>query len=200
MAAAGTMLADLDSRTPVTGDQDGDLVKNILAEMDAPSDRNPVIQPPPNPGMETARRMISAPNPNSTYPHNMDPATPTAHLIGRDYPTPADFATMMNATGGGGGYGAPYQQMPAAAAPALAAAPRSNWYGDIIGHLRQPLLVAIIVFVVSLPVVNVLIGFYIPGLLRAGGDLTTAGLLVKAAVAGALFWIIQNVLVPLVAV
>lgn len=194
------MLADLDSRAPVADAGDGDLVQKILADMDAPSERNPVIQAPPNPGMETARRMISAPNPNSTYPHNMDPATPTAHLIGRDYPTPADFASMMNATGGGGGYGAPYQQMPAQAAPALAPAARSNWYGDIIGQLRQPLLVAIIVFVVSLPVVNVLIGFYVPGLLRAGGDLTTAGLLVKAAVAGALFWIIQNVLVPLVAV
>ena len=194
------MLADLDSRAPVADAGDGDLVQKILADMDAPSERNPVIQAPPNPGMETARRMISAPNPNSTYPHNMDPATPTAHLIGRDYPTPADFASMMNATGAGGGYGAPYQQMPAQAAPALAPAARSNWYGDIIGQLRQPLLVAIIVFVVSLPVVNVLIGFYVPGLLRAGGDLTTAGLLVKATVAGALFWIIQNVLVPLVAV
>lgn len=198
------MLADLDSRAPVTDGHDGDLVQKILAEMDTPSERNPVVQGPPNPGMETARRMISAPNPNTTYPHNMDPATPTAHLIGRDYPTPADFATMMNATGGAGGShfasagwngGAP-----AAQAPALAAVPRSSWYTDIIGQLRQPLLVAIIVFAVSMPVVNVLIGFYLPGLLRAGGDLTTVGLLVKSVVAGALFWIIQHVLVPLVAV
>lgn len=202
MSSAGTLISELDSRTPVGGgDNDGDLVQKILADMNSPSERNPVVQPPPNPGMDMARRMISSPNPNSTMQHNIDPATPTAHLIGRDIPTAADFASMMSATGGypGAGNYAPAGLMPAAT-PALAAPPRSNWYGEIAGQLRQPLLVAIIVFIVSLPVINVLIGFYIPGLLRAGGDLTTMGLVVKSLAAGALFWFIQRVLVPLMAV
>lgn len=196
MASAGTLLSDLDSRTPAGGDDD--LVNKILADMNTPSEKNPVIQSPPNPGMETARRMISSPNPNTTISHNIDPATPTAHLIGRDYPTPSDFASMMSATSG---YGAPYSHAPVAQQqPILAAPPKSNWYGDIIGQFRQPLLVAIIVFIISLPAINVLIGFYVPGLLRAGGDLTTMGLLVKSLVAGLLFWFIQRVLVPLMAV
>jgi hypothetical protein len=195
MASAGTLLSDLDSRTPAGGDED--LVHKILADMNTPSEKNPVIQPPPNPGMDAARRMISSPNPNTTMPHNMDPTTPTAHLIGRDYPTPADFASMMSATGGYGYAPVTPQQMPQ---PTLAAPPKSNWYGEIVGQFRQPILVAIIVFIISLPAVNILVGFYLPSLLRAGGDLTTMGLLVKSLAAGTLFWFIQRVLVPLMAV
>lgn len=197
MASAGTLLSDLDSRAVPGNDED--LVQKILNEMNTPAASNPVVNnnPPPNPGMETARRMISSPNPNTVQPHAMDPATPTAHMIGRDYPTAADFASMMQATGGYAQYApAPQQQQQ----PQLLAAPKSNWYGDIISQFRQPLLVAIIVFAISLPAVNVLIGFYLPALLRAGGDLTTMGLLVKSLIAGAAFWFIQRILVPLMAV
>jgi len=35
-------------------------------------------------------------------------------------------------------------------------------------------------------------------MLRAGGDLTTVGLLVKSLGAGAAYWVILNILVPLV--
>jgi hypothetical protein len=196
MASAGTLLSDLDSRAPSGNDED--LVQKILSEMNTPSPNNPVVNnnPPPNPGMETARRMISSPNPNTVQPHAMDPATPTAHMIGRDYPTAADFASMMQATGG---Y-APFAAAPQQPQPQLLAAPKSNWYGDIISQFRQPLLVAIIFFVISLPALNVLIGFYIPALLRPGGDLTTMGLLAKSLLAGSLFWFIQRILVPLMAV
>ena len=61
-----------------------------------------------------------------------------------------------------------------------------------------PLLVAIIFCIMSLPVINVMLGHYMPSLLRASGDLTTIGLLVKSLAAGGLYWIILNVLAPLV--
>lgn len=194
MATAGTLLSDLDSRTPSGGDED--LVQKILSEMNTPSPNNPVINNPPNPGMETARRMISSPNPNTVQPHAMDPATPTAHMIGRDFPTAADFATMMQQTGGYAPF-AVQQQQPQ---PQLLAAPKTNWYGDLISQFRQPLLVAIIFFAISLPAINMLIGFYVPALLRPGGDLTTMGLLAKSLIAGMLFWFIQRIIVPLMAV
>jgi hypothetical protein len=98
--------------------------------------------------------------------------------------------------------GSPYtmhaqqQQAP----PALVDSANGNFYSDIISQLRQPLLVAIIIFLVSLPVLNVLIGHYVPSLLRMGGDLTTVGLVVKSLFGGLLFWFIQKVLVPLMAV
>jgi hypothetical protein len=198
MAQAGTLLSDLDSKPPVFSNKDDDLVNKILADMNIPSQSNPIMNSPPPSGNG---RVINSPNPNSTYPMAMDPGTATAHMIGKDYPTPADFAHLMHSPQFAGGSQfanvmpqAPVQQ------PTLIETTKGNMYSDIISQIKQPLLVAIIVFIVSLPIVNVLIGHYLPSLLRIGGDLTTAGLVVKALVGGFLFWFIQKILVPLMAV
>jgi large-conductance mechanosensitive channel len=203
MASAGTLLSDLDGKTPVFN-QDDDFVNKILADMNVPSQQNPVMNAPPPPAGH-GNRMISSPNPNTMYPHTMDPATSTAHLIGKDYPSPADFANVMhaanamNAANGMGYGGSPYanvQQAPPAGYPTLAPS-QGNLYAEVISQIKQPLIVAIIIFVVSLPALNVLIGHYLPSLLRIGGDLTTVGLIVKSAFGGFLFWFIQKILVPL---
>ena len=191
MATAGTLLSDLDSKTPVFN-QDDDLVNKILADMNVPSQHNPVMNAPPPPAGH-GNRMISSPNPNTMYPHTMDPATPTAHLIGKDYPSAADFANALHPMAH---QGMPYGQAPPPSYPTLLSS-QGNFYGDIIAQLKQPLIVAIIVFIVGLPALNVLIGHYLPSLLRIGGDLTTVGLAVKALFGGFLFWFIQKILVPL---
>lgn len=198
MAQAGTLLSDLDSKPPVFSNKDDDLVNKILADMNIPSQSNPVMNAPPPSGNG---RVINSPNPNSTYPVAMDPGTATAHMIGKDYPTPADFAHLMHSPQFGGG--SQFANVPPPVQvqqPTLIETVKGNMYSDIISQIKQPLLVAIIVFIVSLPIVNVLIGHYLPSLLRIGGDLTTAGLVVKALVGGFLFWFIQKVLVPLMAV
>jgi hypothetical protein len=92
------------------------------------------------------------------------------------------------------------QKMQQMQQPTLIESMKGNMYSYIIGQIKQPLFVAIIIFAISLPVVNVLIGHYIPSLLRIGGDLTTAGMVVKALLGGFLFWFIQTILVPLMAV
>jgi hypothetical protein len=200
MASAGTSLADLDSKSPVMGDDD--LVNKILADMNS-SGGNQVIQggnngggnlPPPPSG-----RVISSPNPNSTFSQAVDPSTATAHMIGKEYPTPADFASFMS-----NGYAPSPQVMAqvqaAQQAPMLSQiTSKGNWYTDILNQLRQPILVAFIVFIMSMPIVHIMIGHYLPSLLRPGGDMTTLGLLFKAVLSGSLFWFIQKVLVPLVA-
>lgn len=200
MASAGTLISDLDGRTPATG-ADEDLVQKIMADMNL-SGQNQIMgggggAMPPAPSGR-AGPIMNAPNPNTTYPQAVDPATATAHLIGKSYPTPADFAQLMS-----NGYAPAMQPQPLPQPqpqPQLAnLLGKGNWYNDIVKQLRTPVLVALIVFIVSLPVVNVMIGHYVPSLLRAGGDLTTVGLLAKSAFAGALFWTIQNILVPLVA-
>ena len=193
MASAGTLLSDLDSKTPVFN-KDDDLVNKILADMNIPSQSNPI---PSGNG-----RVISSPNPNSTY-QSIDPANATAHMIGKDYPSAADFANVMHApqfSHGGSQFAQYATQAAPPQQPTLIEIAKGNMYSDIISQVKQPLLVAIIVFIVSLPVINVLIGHYIPSLLRIGGDLTTVGLVVKALVGGFLFWFIQKVLVPLMAV
>jgi hypothetical protein len=197
MAQAGTLLSDLDSKSPVFN-KDDDLVNKILADMNVQSQSNPVMNSPPPSGNG---RVINSPNPNSTYPMAIDPGTATAHMIGKDYPTSADFANLMHSpqfTHGGSQFANVPQHI--VQQPTLVESMKGNMYSDIMSQAKLPLLVAIIVFIVSLPIVNVLIGHYLPSLLRIGGDLTTAGLVVKALVGGFLFWFIQKVLVPLMAV
>jgi hypothetical protein len=199
MATAGTLLSDLDNKPPVLSNKDDDLVNKILADMNLPSSSNPIMNAPPPSG--NGARMISAPNPNSTYPVSMDPATATAHMIGKEYPTTADFANLMHAPSysHGGSMYAPVSQQMAAPQPTLVETTQVNIYAEVLAQVKQPLLVAIIVFLVSLPIINVLIGHYLPSLLRLGGDLTTVGLVVKSLVGGFLFWFIQKILVPLMA-
>ena len=198
MASAGTLLSDLDSKTPVFN-KDDDLVNKILADMNIPSQSNPIMNAPPPSGNG---RVINSPNPNTTYPMAIDPGTATAHMIGKDYPTSADFANLMQTSqfSHGGSQFAALPQQQRMPPPTLIEPVKGNMYTDIIVQIKQPLLVAIIVFIVSLPMINVLIGHYFPSLLRIGGDLTTAGMVMKSLIGGFLFWFIQKVLVPLMAV
>lgn len=200
MASAGTLLGDLDSKTPVMS-KDDDLVNKILADMNMPSSSNPIMSAPPPPS-GNGSRMIQSPNPNTIYPMSSDPATATAHMIGKDYPSTADFANLMHAPSyshGGSAFANVSPQQMMGPSPTLVET-KGNLYADIISQAKQPILVAIIIFIVSLPFINVLIGHYVPSLLRIGGDVTTAGLAVKSIFGGFLFWFIQKVLVPLMIV
>jgi len=199
MASAGTLLSDLDTKAPVFN-KDDDLVNKILADMNLPSQSNPTMNAMPPPS-GNGNKMIQSPNPNSVYPVSIDPATATAHMIGKDYPSAADFANMMHSPSysHGSSFASVVPQMQPAQ-PALIQPTQGNLYADIISQIKQPLLVAIIIFLVSLPALNVLIGHYLPSMLRIGGDLTTAGLVVKSLFGGFLFWFIQKVLVPLMVV
>jgi hypothetical protein len=201
------MLSELGSSPSPDGDND--LVQRILADMNtSESSSNPVQRPMTMPPPAGNGRMISSPNPNTTYPLAMDPATATAHMIGKDFPTNGDFAAMMG-QGGQGAYasagfdqqqgGQQYQQQGQQGQPILAQLQQGKgWFMNTLNQFRQPILVTIIFFIVSLPVINVMLGHYLPSLLKSNGDLTTIGLLAKSVLAGALYWIILNVIVPLV--
>lgn len=199
MASAGTLLSDLDNKSPVLNNKDDDLVNKILADMNIPSQSNPIMNIPPPSG---SGRIINSPNPNTIYPVAVDPGTATAHLIGKDYPSAADFANLMHSSqfSNGGSQFASVVPQYVPQQPTLIEPTKGNMYLNIISQIKQPLFVAIIVFIVSLPIINVLIGYYIPSFLRIGGDLTTVGLVAKALIGGFLFWFIQKVIVPLMAV
>lgn len=82
----------------------------------------------------------------------------------------------------------------------IASADKGYMFMEIFQQIKEPLIIALIVFVVSLPAFNVLIAYYVPSLLKVGGEMSTAGLGVKAVFGGFLFWFIRKVLVPLIAV
>jgi hypothetical protein len=87
MSDAGTLLSDLDGGRP----SDGDLVDSILSDLNQSGRGASAPQPPAG-----ARSQIqTVPQLQSSFPTATDPAVPTAHLIGRDHPTSADFQRMM---------------------------------------------------------------------------------------------------------
>jgi hypothetical protein len=201
MTSAGTLISDLDSKAP---GNDDDLVRQIMADVNGGSNNMmmPSQAPPPPmgggmPPPQVNSYRVQQPNANAIYSNSVDPAVATAHMIGREHPNPADFASMMMSQ-------SPYmnqqlhqQQYPVPMAPQQVQSHGSGWQAKLFDQLRQPILVALIVFVLSLPAVNVLFSYYAPNLLRSGGDLNNLGLLARASIAGLTFWVFQNVIAPL---
>jgi hypothetical protein len=185
-----TLLSDLDSSPP--SGRDGDLVDQILNEMNGGGN----TLPPPMPsGFPSNSGTISAPSQNTVVnSHVMDSGPARSHMIGNSQPTPSDFAAAMQ---GGGGY-APVNdsQLPKPSFPA-AYKQRKSLVQRMTDEFKVPILVAIIVFAFSLPVVNFLFAHYFPSMMLPTGQLTTVGLVIKSLGAGVFFWVLQRVIVPL---
>jgi hypothetical protein len=137
----------------------------------------------------------------TSFPQAMDPMTAQAHVIGKDHPTPGDFAAAMYgmnrgpeaAMYGGGG--------PPARGPSddymYEEPTKKNLYARVLDEVKTPLVVALIFFVLSLPAVNVLVAHYLPSLILPTGAMNMLGLASKALLAGVLYWVLQRVVAPL---
>lgn len=204
MAAAGTLLADLDTQS---GGGDGDLVQKILSDMNVPTGeqqqrRSP---PPPLPAQTPVYQQQMA---SSTQQMTMDSRIPTSHMIGNEHPTPADFAAAMAPMQGmphmGGGYMPQNNMVPGMAQMGgymtqhvSHEPPSKNMYSIVIEELKVPLVVAILFFLFSLPPIRVLIAHYIPSFVKQTGEFHTTGLLTVSALSGLTFWVLQRVIAPL---
>ena len=191
MSDAGTLLSDLDGARP----SDGDLVDSILSDLNQSNSSGQGNMPPP---MGVRGQMQNVQQLQSSFPTATDPAVPTAHLIGHDHPTPADFQRMMSTAQGPVPFNARAPQMQQQ--PEKYKEPEKNWQGQWIDELKQPILVAIIVFIITLPAIHLLVNHYIPSLLNPGGNFTTMGNLSRAVAAGLLYWILQRVIAPLLSI
>jgi hypothetical protein len=197
MSAGGTLLSDLDQKG---SPGDDDLVRQIFKDLNNPA-----------PSFSGGNEVINAPNPNTVAPLTMDNQPATSHVIGRDHPSPADFAAAMhgvqrapmpqNAPPPSGNYNVGSQWMDQQGAPPqVPMMPMGkNVYSRVADEIKTPILVTLLFFVFSMPFINILFSHYIPSLIKPTGDLTTVGVLVKAALAGATFWILQRVVAPLLA-
>ena len=207
MAAAGTLLADLDGQSG----SDGDLVQKILSDMSIPTNSQRAA-PPPLPAQAPIYQQQMG---GSTASMSMDSQIPRSHMIGNEHPSPADFASAMGSSHGmqmpmggmqmpmpgmqmqGMGMpGMPGMQMPGMGMPGMQE-PSKNLYGRILEELKVPLVVAILFFVFSLPPIRVLISHYIPSFIKSTGELQTTGLLAVSGVVAATFWLLQRVIAPL---
>ncbi len=200
MASAGTLLSELDAGGGANA-QDSDIVEKILHDMNSGSGGNSVQMP--GRGMAAPPPPLPAQAPpgvpmGASFPQAMDPMTAQAHVIGKDHPTPGDFAAAMygmnrtpeSALYNGGSRGSnedyTYEE-----------APKKNLYARILDEAKTPLIVALLFFVISLPAVNVLVAHYLPSLILPTGALNMVGLVGKALLAGIAFWVLQRVVAPL---
>jgi hypothetical protein len=115
MAAAGTLLADLDGQSG----SDGDLVQKILSDMSIPTNSQRVA-PPPLPAQAPIYQQQMG---GSTAQMSMDSQIPRSHMIGNEHPSPADFASAMGSHGPVGmqmpGMQMPGMQMPGMQMPGM---------------------------------------------------------------------------------
>ena len=180
-----TSLDDLGG-APAQGNADEERVKRILAEMGA----GEIAQPPPAP--PPAPRIISEPPiATSTGQIRMDPGTARAHVIGNSAPTMADFQSMFTQSAPGM---APYHGPAVVSGPVLPPPTKpTSWKTQLMAQLRLPLVVATIVFFLSLPVVTSTLSRYAAWMYLSSGEISMAGLFVKAILAAGLFVVYQQV-------
>lgn len=203
----GTMLSDLNNGPPSASDTD--LVSSIFQDMQKPSSMsNPVMSQ--NTGMNMGspappvgvRIPMVVNNQAQQMPHMPDPHVATAHMIGSAHPTQNDFQQMMMSSNPynmqmNGGY-APVGYGQGPQIPIEMASPKKNWNAVWVDELRQPFIVTIIVFVITLPWFHLLVNHYLPNLLKQTGEFTTLGLLFRAGLGGVLFWFLQRIVAPLI--
>jgi hypothetical protein len=212
----GTSLDELNYSS--AGTNDDDIVRNILhmtgggggEQSSGPGGRPPLpILSSRNPGGMQNLPPPSGNTMDARAQHVMDSGPHQAHIIGNSQPTPADFANLMQ----GSHYAPPpqqpimqqYQQAPALQnqmqynTSQFMGGGGSSWSNTLLKEAKIPLFVAILVFIVNLPIFNILISHSFPSLISAMGGLTTGGMAVKALMAGFMFWVVQRILAPLVA-
>lgn len=69
---------------------------------------------------------------------------------------------------------------------------RKNVWGTFLERLTDPLIVAVLIFVLSLPALQTLGSKYAPWAFAIGGQLSWLGLITKAVFGGLLFWLFKT--------
>jgi hypothetical protein len=159
----GTPLSSLESGS-VPNKADDALMKQILSEMDQ---AGASMQGPVSPPMGGIPRYS---------PHTEETAGPM-----RPGMMPAQQTYVPRHV-----YAEDPEETPAARPAARTLAPRKNFASALLDWLRDPLFIAVVVFLVSLPALHTYGSAWVPAFYSVGGSLSWLGLAAKAAfVAGA---------------
>ena len=148
MANAGTLLSDLDTKAPIAGD--GDLVKMIYQDMNS----GVSVGQLPMGGIQSGS-INPMPPPQSTQHYQMDPTPATAHIIGGQHPTAADFSQMLQSSTPGFPAGGNWagvatnssnQAQIAAQIASIQASQGKVWSNWITEEMKVPILISILVY------------------------------------------------------
>lgn len=194
MAAAGTLLQDLDS----TSGGDNDLVQRILSDMNAPSaPSGSRPAPPPLPHHQSSQdQTMGSGNSHIT----MDSSVPMSHMIGNQHPSPADFAAAVagSRTSDLAFNAMPVGQMPGSQVVAPAPQKGMSWFSALVlEEVKVPLMAGLLFFLFSLPPIRILMSHYIPSIVKQTGDYSLIGLGIVALILAACFWFLQRIVAPL---
>ena len=161
---------------------DEERVRRILAEMNADVEG----------GAPVSQRVITEPPITmSTGQLRMDPGTARANVIGSSTPTMADFHAMFQQAPPGM---APFRQQEVAPDRSpVVPKPVPTWKDSALTALRAPIAVAIIVFLLNMPIVTAILSRYASWMYLSTGEISVGGLLVKAVLAALLFALYQIV-------
>lgn len=179
---------------------DPELTQRILQNLNSPNEFHPQQ---PQEFHEAPRILTEPPVSLSTGQYRMDVAPTQANVIGGARPTMEDFRSMMNPTppgmtqfqphrapgvdevyiprgseGGGGGGGGGSKS--------------SDLKNTIALALRGPTVVAIIVFILNLPVITGMLSRYAAWMYLNNGEISVGGLLVKALLGAAMYGLYQT--------
>jgi hypothetical protein len=170
---------------------DEERVKRILAEMNA---ENSITPPPALGGFGAPPAIITEPPLTvSTGQVRMDPGTARAHVIGNAAPSLADFQSMFaQANPSIAPYHGPVAHPPGPVVPS-GLKDRTDFRTALLQWLRAPLAVGILVFLLNLPVVTSVLSRYAAWMYLSSGEISVAGLFVKALLAMGLFAVYQGV-------
>ena len=177
------------SQAPSVPPADEERVRRILAEMNADA----VVQPPPSVSPEAHSRVITEPPLTmSTGQLRMDPGTARANVIGSSTPTMADFHSMFQQAPPGMAPFQPHRPPSAEELYVPASGDKLTWRQSLAQALSAPLAVAIIVFLMNLPVVTGILSRYASWMYLSSGEISVGGLLVKALLSAVLFGMYQT--------
>lgn len=172
----------------------GDLshMNNILADLNSMGSSQQQAPPDYRDQYSEAQRIISEP-PVSMSPgqYRMDPVPPQANVIGGARPTMDDFRSMMNPAPSGMTPFQPFRPPGAEEVLMPLSAKTPDWRTTTVQFLRSPIIVAIIVFLLNLPVVTGLLSRYAVWMYLSSGEISVSGLLVKSLLGACLFALYQ---------
>lgn len=159
MAESGTSLEDLD-RGDVKNTADTEHMAAIVREMNASGAY--VEGSGKAPSMQMPPMQAMQPMPPMMHgmgmPPSMPPMPPMPNYVHVEEDAPAEYRPK-----------------------------KKNLWSTVVDQIRDPMFVAVLVFVLSLPVLHTLIGKYATWAFAVGGQLSWLGLLLKSVLAGILF-------------
>lgn len=171
-------------------------MQQILNEMNNISQHQGQGPPPPqSPYADPPRVITEPPITMSTGQYRMDTVPHRANIIGNSQPTAADFHSVLQQMPPGMlSSGAPYQPFRTPSAEEVYIPPKKtdDWKTTVSSALRGPFAVAVIVFLLNLPVVTATLSRYASWMYLTSGEVSVPGLLVKSLLAATLFGLYQT--------